>query len=66
MDARVIAAHDDDVVVLWHQRGLSPAGTRFDGEVLGLYTFRAGTLARAQMFYFDTGAVAQFLAEARR
>jgi ketosteroid isomerase-like protein len=66
MDARVIAAHDDDVVVLWHQRGLSPAGTRFDGEVLGLYTFRAGKLARAQMFYFDTGAVAQFLAEARR
>ena len=65
MDACVIAAHDNDVVVLWHQRGLSPNGVRFDGEVLGLYTFREGKLARAQMFYFDTTAAARFLAEAR-
>src|SRR5438445_1202745 len=65
MDARVIAPHDSDVVVLWHQRGLSPKGVRFDGEVLGLYTFREGKLSRAQMFYFDTTAVARFLAEAR-
>ena len=65
MDARVIAAHDSDVVVLWHQRGLSPKGVRFDGEVLGLYTFREGKLSCAQMFYFDTTAVARFLAEAR-
>lgn len=66
MDARVIAAHNDDVVVLWHQRGLSPKGTRFDGEVLGHYTFRSGKLARAQMFYFDTASVAKFLAEAQQ
>ena len=65
MDARIIAAHDSDVVVLWHQRGLSPKGVRFDGEVLGLYTFREGKLSCAQMFYFDTTAVARFLAEAR-
>ena len=66
MDARVIAARNDDVVVLWHQRGLSPNGSRFDGEVLGMYTFREGKLARAQMFYFDTAAVVRFLAEAKR
>ena len=66
MDAHVIAAHDEDVVVLWHQRGLSAKGARFDGEVLGLYTFRDGRLARAQMFYYDTTAVARFLAAARR
>src|SRR6266567_1977866 len=65
MDARVVAAHDDDVVVLWHQRGLSPKGERFDGEVLGMYQFREGKLARAQMFYFDTAAVAKFLAKAK-
>lgn len=63
MDAHVIAAHNDYDVILWHQRGLSPKGTRFDGEVLGLYTFRDGKLARAQMFHFDTLAVAKFLTE---
>src|SRR5689334_8203637 len=65
MDPRVIAAHGEDVVVLWHQRGLSPRGARIDEEVLGMYRFRDGKLARAQMFYFDTAAVAKFLSEAR-
>jgi len=65
MNARVVATHHDDVVVLWHQRGLSPNGARLDEEVLGLYTFRQVKLARAQMFYFDTAAVAKFLGEAR-
>lgn len=36
MDARVVAASDDEVVVFWHQRGATPTGIRFDGEVLGL------------------------------
>ncbi len=66
MDARIIAAHNDDVVVLWHQRGVGPKGIGFDGEVLGFYTFREGKLARAQMFYYDTSAVAKFLTEAKR
>jgi len=52
------------VVVLWQQRGISAAGERFDGEVLGLYRLRDGKLARAQMFYFDTTAVNNFLARA--
>jgi ketosteroid isomerase-like protein len=64
MDARIVAASDDEVVALWHQRGLSPGGDRFDGEVLGLYQFREGKLARAQMFYFDSTAVNNFLAKA--
>jgi ketosteroid isomerase-like protein len=64
MDPRVVAASEDEVVVLYHQRGISPSGERFDGEVLGLYQLRGGKLARAQMFYFDTVAVASFLARA--
>jgi ketosteroid isomerase-like protein len=62
MDPRVVAATKDEVVVLWRQRGLGPRGTRYDGEVLGLYEVRDGKLARAQMFYFDAVAVRRFLA----
>ena len=65
MDARVVAAHDDDVVVLWHQRGRTTQGDILDEEVLGLYHFRQGKLARAQMFYFDTAPVAKFLERAK-
>jgi ketosteroid isomerase-like protein len=64
MDPRVVAANECEVVVLWRQRGLSPAGERFDGEVLGLYEIREWKLARAQMFYFDTVAVSNFLDKA--
>ncbi len=64
MDPRVVAANEDEVVVLWRQRGLSRSGDRFDGDVLGLYQVREGKLARAQMFYFDTVAVANFLEKA--
>jgi uncharacterized protein len=65
MDPRVVAATGDEVVVLWEQRGVSPRGDRFDGPVLGLYRTREGKLARAQMFYFDTAALAAFLARAK-
>jgi hypothetical protein len=63
--SRVVAADHDEVVVLWRQRGVSPAGERFDGQVLGLFQLRDGKLARAQMFYFDPAGAARFLAEAR-
>jgi len=65
MDPRVVAADNDEVVVLWRQRGVSPAGERFDGQVLGLYQLRDGKLARAQMFYFDPAGAVRFLAQAR-
>jgi uncharacterized protein len=64
MDPRVVAASEDEVVVLWRQRGVTAAGVRFDGEVLGLYQVVAGKLARAQMFYFDTAPLVSFLAKA--
>jgi len=64
MDPRVVAANENEVIVLWRQRGVSPLGDRFDGEVLGLYQIREAKLARAQMFYFDTAAVGDFLAKA--
>jgi ketosteroid isomerase-like protein len=64
MDPRVVAASDDEVVVLWHQRGVTPAGDRLGTPVLGLYHVRDGKLARAQMFYFDTATVNDFLVRA--
>jgi ketosteroid isomerase-like protein len=64
MDPRIVGANKDEVVVLWRQRGLSPTGERFDEEVLGLYQVREGKLARAQMFYFDSVAVVNFLEKA--
>jgi ketosteroid isomerase-like protein len=65
LGARVIAASEDEVVVLWHQRGRDQAGGRLDTPVLGLYQVRDGKLARAQMFYFDPLAAADFLAHAQ-
>jgi ketosteroid isomerase-like protein len=64
MDPRVVAASVDEVVVLWRQKGVDRAGERFDGPALGLYRVRGGKFARAQMFYFDTVAVLNFLARA--
>jgi ketosteroid isomerase-like protein len=65
MDAQVVAAHDDDVVVLWRQRGRASEGDVLEEQVLGLYHFLEGKLARAQMFYFDTAPVAKFLQRAK-
>jgi ketosteroid isomerase-like protein len=64
MDPRVVAASEDEVVILWRQRGVSVGGVTFDGEVLGLYRVFGGKLARAQMFYFDTAPLVSFLAKA--
>jgi uncharacterized protein len=66
MDPDILATRDDEVVVLWHQRGLLPGGERVNSPVLALYKLRNGKLARAQMFYFDLMAVLDFLAQARR
>ena len=63
MDPRVVAASEEEVVVLWRQRAVSPAGDRIDTPVLALYQLRDGKLARAQMFYFDTAVVLNFLAK---
>jgi ketosteroid isomerase-like protein len=66
MDPRIVADRKSgEVVVLWRQRGRSPAGEPFDGHVLGLYQVRDGRLARAQMFHFDTVALVGFLANAK-
>ena len=65
LSPRVVAASEREVVVLWRQRGRRPDGEAFDGECLGLYEVRDGKFARAQMFYFDTVAVIDFLAGGR-
>jgi len=65
MDPRVVAAGEEEVVILWRQRGVSPAGDRIDTPVLGLYQLREGKLARAQMFYFDSAAALSFLAKVK-
>jgi ketosteroid isomerase-like protein len=64
MDPQVIGSSDHRVAILYHQRGVSPKGERFDGEVIGLYELRDFRLARAQMFYFDEAACARFLERA--
>jgi uncharacterized protein len=78
MDHRIVAAskdknkgkngknnnNEDEVVVLWQQRGVTPSGHRFECPVLGYYKLRDAKLARAQMFYFDTTAVLNFLSAA--
>jgi ketosteroid isomerase-like protein len=64
MDPRVIGTTDDEVAILYRQRAVSPAGERFEGQVLGLYQLRDFKLARAQMFHFDEAAAASFLARA--
>jgi ketosteroid isomerase-like protein len=61
MDPCVVASSEDAVVVLWQQRGIDAAGNRFECPVLGLYEVHDRKLARAQMFYFDTTATAEFL-----
>jgi ketosteroid isomerase-like protein len=66
LDPRVVAASDDEVVVLWQQRGIDAAGDRFECPVLGLYEVRDRRLVRAQMFYFDTTAASDFLSRAAR
>ena len=65
MDPRVIAATEDEVVILWRQRGRTPTGERHESEVLGLYRLRDGRLVRGQMFYFDPAGVLEFLARAQ-
>jgi ketosteroid isomerase-like protein len=64
MDPQIIGADEHQVVILYRQRGVSPSGDRFDGEVIGLYELRDFKLSRAQMFYFDEAALAQFLERA--
>jgi ketosteroid isomerase-like protein len=64
MSPRIVASHGPEVVVLWRQRGRSPAGETLDSEVLGLYEFRNARLLRAQMFHYDSAAVAAFLERA--
>jgi len=63
LGARVVASSEDEVVVLWHQRGRDRGGRELDTPVLGLYRVRDGKLARAQMFYFEPPAAARFLTE---
>ena len=65
LEPRVVAASEEEVVIHWRQKGVSPAGDRTDTPVLGLYRLRDGKLARAQMFYFDAAAVVVFLAKAK-
>jgi ketosteroid isomerase-like protein len=64
MDPQVIGADERQVAILYHQRGASASGERFDGAVIGLYDLRDFKLARAQMFYFDEAACVRFLERA--
>src|SRR3989442_3525529 len=47
MDPRILAATEDEVVVLWRQRRVSWARDPVDGPLFGLYQSLASKLARA-------------------
>ena len=64
LEARVVAASEDEVVVLWRQKGVTPSGERVDTPVLGLYEVKGGKVRRGQMFYFNPSEVVHFLAAA--
>ncbi|WNG93623.1 nuclear transport factor 2 family protein [Mycobacterium sp. ITM-2016-00318] len=66
MDPRVVAVGDNEVVVTYRNRGVSPDGDRFESEVLALYEVRDGKFSRAQMFHFDTAALIDFFDRSRR
>lgn len=66
MSPRVVAESGSEAAIVYTMRAISPAGERFECEVLGLYEVRDGKFARAQMFHFDTAATAAFLERAGR
>jgi ketosteroid isomerase-like protein len=64
MDPRIVSAEAGEVVVAYHLRAVSPGGERIDHPVLALYEVRDARFARAQMFHYDTVALAGFLERA--
>lgn len=65
MDPHVVAADGPDVTIVYTQRALSPGGEAFEAPVIGRYEVRDATLARAQMFHYDTAGILAFLERAR-
>lgn len=61
MDPEVIHSDGSRVVIAYTQRALSSAGERFEEPVIGIYRIRDGLFASAQMFHYDTAAIAAFL-----
>jgi len=65
LNPRIIASKDEEVVLLYHQRGKRiDDGRSCDCEVLGLYRVVGGKVVRLQMFYFDPVQVTNFLSSA--
>lgn len=61
MDASVVAARGDKVVVEYTNRAVSPDGERFESNVLAIYVIRDGKLLSARMHHYDTVALTAFL-----
>lgn len=61
LQARVVAASGDSVVVHYHQRGVDPTGRTCDSEVLAHYELEEGKVRRLQMHYLDPTSVRDFL-----
>jgi len=58
--------NEDEVVVLWRQRGESPSGETFDMPAASVYRIRDGKVAESRMFHFDTAAARSFLERAQQ
>ena len=62
LNARLLDAGDDYVIVLWRQRGVNSRGEKFDAPVVSVYKMSGSKVVESQMFHADTKALAQFLA----
>jgi ketosteroid isomerase-like protein/uncharacterized protein YciI len=58
-------ADQNQVVVLWRQKGRSSCGQRFDMEAASVYRIKDGRVVDARMFHFDTASVRDFLERGR-
>ncbi len=65
MDARVLAAKDDLVIVEYTWRARRPDGAIFETETVAEYRIKDGRLFDARMFYFDLCGLIGFIDDDR-
>lgn len=59
-------AQDDQVIVLWRQRGENPrTGETFDMPATSVYRMAHGRVLESRMFHFDVASVSAFLDRAK-
>lgn len=62
LEARVVSASDDEVVVLWRQKSVTPSGERIDTRVSACIRSRAASCSGARCSTSTPSEVVRFLA----